>query len=170
MKIPRFPFFQVHFILDGYIELPSLSSIEMGDKGVLITLSNLLVGLLQSGISVPINNEVTKLNFTSNQFNTMRQLTFTGFPYLETLIIPENCFKRVRKVSFFNLPSLRNVTIEEKSFYPYLTDTWSDGYEAFSDSEFSLYNCSLLEKFSTDRFTFTFFKIVQMESCCMGFG
>lgn len=141
--------------------LPQLTEIHTVDSGVVTSIPNQLLSLLQLNLS--IRNDVTKISIPDNQYNTIEELEISGFPFLETISIGNNCFKRVRKLLIYDLPSLVNITIGDLSFYPKVDTTWED--EDFTyPSEFHVYNCSSLESLILKRASFILYETLDFHS------
>lgn len=143
------------------IGLPQLTDIHTTDTGVMNTMTNQLLSLLQLNIS--IRNDITKISIPANQYNTIEELDISGFPFLETIVIGNNCFKRVRKVWIYNLPSLVNITIGDMSFFPKTDADW-DNDDFTQPNEFHLFNCSALESVILQRGSFLLYETIDFHS------
>ena len=86
-------------------------------------------------------------------------LDLTRFSKLESLVIGDNCFSYVTEVKMVGLKELESVEIGMSSF---MKNKNSAGYD--STRHFYLKSCPKLKSFKMGRFSFSDYKVIEIES------
>ena len=141
-------------------DVPSLENVQVAPSQNMSSSPILQHFISVSGL-FQISSNTTSIVIPSNSFNTVNvtQFSVKGLPYLESIVIGDNCFQHVTTVEFVGLTSLQSITIGSNSFTNH-----KFGYHYDPSRNFAITNCSSLQSLMIDRFSFSDFAVFNLSS------